>query len=177
MRVYCTGTIMTSFEGIKSTHVDDFCWEGTSDFVKNVINRLRKVFQIGKENSIAFTYLGLNLKQKVKEIQIDQVSYLQSIQPVFISKSRSCRKQVGQLNWLGTQTRPDILFECCTLMSSIKDAKVSDQLRANKLLSRMKSDQVSIKLFDIVNTDKMKLIAYHDASYANLQDGNLKVVL
>ena len=127
----------------------------------------------------------MNLKQKVKEIQIDQVSYLQSIQPVFISKSRSCRKQdtlnqeelhnlrtlVGQLNWLGTQTRPDILFECCTLMSSIKDAKVSDLLHANKLLSRMKSDQVSIKLFDIGNTGKMKLTAYHDASYVNLQDG------
>ena len=107
------------------------------------------------------------------------------MQPVFISKSRSCRKQdtlnqeelhnvrtlVGQLNWLGTQTRPDILFECCTLMRSIKDAKVSDLLNVNKLLSRMKSDQVSIKLFDIGNTDKMKLTAYRDASYANLQDG------
>ena len=54
-----------NLEGIMSTHVDDFCWGGTSDFVKNVINRLRKVFQIGKENSVTFTYLGLNLKQKV----------------------------------------------------------------------------------------------------------------
>ena len=56
-------------------------------------------------------------------------------------------------------------------MSSIKDAKVSDLIHANKFLSRIKSDQVSIKLFDIGNTDNMKLIAYHDASYANLQDG------
>ena len=39
-------------EGIMSTHVDDFCWGGTSDFVKNVLNRLRKVFQIGNENCI-----------------------------------------------------------------------------------------------------------------------------
>ena len=57
-------------------------------------------------------------------------------------------------------------------MSSIKDTRVSDLLHANKLLFiRVKSDQVSIKLFDIGNTDKMKLIAYHDASYANLQHG------
>ena len=92
--------------------------------------------------------------QKIKEIQIDQVSYLQSIQPVVISKSRSCGKQdtlnqeelhnlmtlAGQLNLLGTQTRPDILFDCCTLMSSIKDAKVSDLPHSNKPLSEMKSD-------------------------------------
>ena len=39
------------------------------------------------------------------------------------------------------------------------------------LVLRMKSLQVSIKLFEIGNTDKMKLIVYHDASYANLQDG------
>ena len=56
-------------------------------------------------------------------------------------------------------------------MSSIKEARVSDLLHANKFLFRMKSDQVSIKLFDIGNTEKMRLIAYHDASYANLQDG------
>ena len=55
-------------------------------------------------------------------------------------------------------------------MCSIKNARVSDLLHANKLLLRMKSDQVSIKLFDIGNTEEMKLIAYHEASFANLQD-------
>ena len=55
-------------------------------------------------------------------------------------------------------------------MSLIKDARVSDLLHVNKLLLRMKSDQVSINLFDIGNTEKMKLIAYHNASYTNLQD-------
>ena len=57
------------------------------------------------------------------------------------------------------------------LMSSINDAKVSDLLHANRLLLRMKSDQVNIKLFDTGNIEDMKLAAYNDASYANLQDG------
>ena len=45
---------------------------------------------------------------------------------------------IGQFNWLATQTRPDILFECCDLLGKIKSPTINDAKRAKKLVSKIK---------------------------------------
>ena len=49
---------------------------------------------------------------------------------------------VGQFNWLATQTRPDILFECCDLPGEIKCSTIDDAKRANELVNQMKSEEI-----------------------------------
>ena len=49
---------------------------------------------------------------------------------------------VGQFNWLATQTRPDILFECCDLLGEIKCPTIDNAKRANKLVNQMKSEEI-----------------------------------
>ena len=49
---------------------------------------------------------------------------------------------VGQFNWLATQTRPDILFECCDLPGEIKCSTIDDAKRANKLVNQVKSEEI-----------------------------------
>ena len=42
------------------------------------------------------------------------------------------RTLIGQLNWVSSQTRPDIAFEACEASVSFKDAKVSTSQKPTK---------------------------------------------
>ena len=111
---------------IMSTNVDDFCWGGEECFVKNVIDPLRSVSLIGSECNTIFKYVGLCMTQQDDfSIQMDQISYTESIKPVPVSKQQSTmrhvplnknelkqfRSVIGQLCWVAEQTRPDIAFD------------------------------------------------------------------
>ena len=43
-------------------HVEDFLFTGIQQFHKTIISKLRKTFQVVKENKLDFEYIGLNLK-------------------------------------------------------------------------------------------------------------------
>ena len=173
-----------NLQGLITIHVDDLCWGGTKLFENNVIEKFKNIFEIGKEMTRSFRYLGLAIEQSTDCITVDQNSYSKSIKPIEISKERSNQKTyplgkeeigklrilIGQLNWLATQTRPDLLFDCCQLASNLKEATVEDLCRANKVLKKAK-ENVTVKLPKLDNLNNLKLVAYHDASYANLKDG------
>ena len=146
-------------QGLISTHVDDFFGGGTDLFEKEIMNPLRSIYEIRTEHVNSFKYLGLNIKQNKSAIMIDQVAYIQNISPIHIGKERLSQKQdsvsneelkslrilIGQLNWVATQTRPDLLFGCCELMSFTKNAKVEDLIKANKLLKQAHEKDVVLK--------------------------------
>ena len=170
--------------GLIAIHVDDLCWGGTETFQNSVIEPFKRILEVGKENTASFKYLGLHIEQKHDHISINQDEYLSSINPITISKERMAQKNylinkdemkqlrslIGQLNWIATQTRPDLLFECCDLASSFKNATVANIIQANKVVKKAKESSF-IQLARIRNCSTLKLIAYHDASYANLNDG------
>ena len=87
---------------------------------------------------------------------MDQISYIESIKPVPVSKQQSMmrhepltknelkqfRSVIGQLGWAAGQTRPDISFDCYELTSSVKHATIEGFLRTNKVISRAKSEPI-----------------------------------
>ena len=174
-----------NLQGIMSTHVDDFCWAGSNDFINLVIEPLRNIFDFGKEHNKAFKYLGLNMNQENGVLKVDKIDYLDMIKPIEVNGGRSrkkdsllndkekgkLRKLIGQLNWLATQTRPDLSFACCALMSAVKNATIGDILHANKILVKAKSEKVVLQYPNIKDLKEAKIIVYHDASFANLYDG------
>ena len=171
--------------GLFLMHVDDFIWGGTPEFEVNVIDKIRSKFEIGKQSSSVFKYIGLEIHQDNSGITLDQKSYIESINPIVLSRTRSSRKYenlnkdesdqlrclVGQLNWLCTQTRPDICHEVLELSSSLKHPIVDDILRANKCVKKVKMEECSIKFPFLGNIDNLNLITFSDASHANLSDG------
>ena len=173
-----------SLQGIIVIHVDDFFWGGTMDFVQKVIQPFKQTFEIGTEETGSFKYLGLNIKQTTSGIQIEQTRYCQSIKPIPVSKERKTQRNlplgsdetkqlrmlIGQMNWAATQTRPDVLFDCCELASKIKNATVADILAANKVLKKLQND-VMINLPPLHDINQLKFVVHSDASYANLNDG------
>ena len=54
------------------------------------------------------------------------------------------RSVVGQLNWIGTQTRPDISFDVCSLSMQFGKCTIGDLMEANKVIKRVKTDQVNL---------------------------------
>ena len=116
---------------------------------------------------------------------MDQISYIESIKPVPVFKQQSMmrhellnknelkqfRSVIGQLGWAGGQTRPDIAFDCCELSSSVKHATIEDLLRANKVLSRAKSEPVVLTFKDMRDLSTAKFVCFNDSSFGNLCDG------
>ena len=172
-------------EGIISTHVDDFCWGGTSQFEQHVIDKIRKIFRISVEHSKAFKYLGINMISLDNEIRLSQTTYLNSIYEIELTTERiknkrdtltdaektMMRQLIGQLNWLATQTRPDLLYECCYFMSLVNKATVADIIQLNKVVRKAKKEEIVLRIPNIGRLEDAKIICYSDASFGTLNDG------
>ena len=172
------------FSGIFVMHVDDFLYGGTEEFQNKVIKSIMKHFKLGNQESGTFQYVGLNIKQTEKGIVMSQSSYLKTVKPIEVSNPKQnnssaldkrqaddLRKVVGQLNWLGTQTRPDCSFEVLDLSISLKEPVKENILRANKTIRKLNYEDGEILFPDLGDLKKVKLVVFTDASHANLPDG------
>ena len=75
--------------GIICTHVDDFLFGGTNEFILNVMNPIKQKFVIGSECHTVFKYIGLNVNQlSDHSILVDQATYIDSIQEIRKGKER-----------------------------------------------------------------------------------------
>ena len=173
-----------SLKGVLACHVDDFLWAGDLEFEKDIIPRIREAFEVGKEENVAFNYTGLEIKHCGEEgITLQQQKYAQSLEVIDISKSRTLQKdasldqresdqlrsKIGQLLWLGRQSRPDIMYDTCMLASNFSKASVKDLLDANKVISRVKESKLVLKFQQLA--EPLQLVIFADASFANLPDG------
>ena len=154
-----------------------------NSFEVRIIKLIKQSFQISLEELETFTYLGLNVQQTCNYIKIDQDSYIQELKEVVISQerrkdkfaqlnkdeARQLRGLAGQLNWIASQTRPDIAYNACEVNVSIKDATISDLMQANKYVRKVKSESSSIKIVNLENLENCSLVYFSDASFANLK--------
>ena len=173
-------------EGIVVCFVDDQIWGGTKSFEVSVVEKLRHIFQVGCEHSSAFKYIGIDLvQQRDFSIVINQDSYVKSVDPIVMDRSRQLQKDgiitdqertklrrlIGQLNWITGISRPDIGFGVCQLSSEFKRATVKHLLMANKILKYVKSTPSSIWFKPFSGTQDLRVVVFSDASFANLLDG------
>ena len=80
------------------------------------------------------------------------------------TKAQQLRKLAGQLNWTSPQTRPDISYQACAVIISIKNAIICDLKTAKKYICKPKRQ--------IWRTSNGKIICFSDASFANLKSGS-----
>ena len=172
-----------NLEGIICLYVDDFLWAGSKLFKSQVVDKLNHLFLIGSTASKAFKYVGLNIAVASDGCTtVDQFEYIQTIEPVTVSSKRTMVKSadlsdrekaeyralVGQLNWVATHTRPDAAFDVCELGANYNSATVGDLLRLNKVVSRLKTDNLRLQFPKMENINQCSLECYADASFANL---------
>ena len=171
-------------EGILACHVDDFIWGGTENFKQTVVQEIRQTFKVGKEESKTFQYIGMEMFSDGNTILLHQSKYGESLESIPLEKSRAFQKhevmsvqekqayrsKIGQILWTSRQSRPDVVFDACQLASKINDGKVEHLQEANKVIRRIKSEQVDLK-FHNLGSGQLSLLVYTDASLGNLLDG------
>ena len=167
--------------GILIIHVDDFLYGGSSKFEK-IISRIRAVFTVGHESKIPLKYLGMDLSLKEEILVYDQQNYINGIEEQQIENKRDRERKLnkgeqslframcGQLNWIASQSRPDIAYDVCQLSTRLNSATVDDFLRANKVIRKVKQRNVVLMYQQL--EQPIKLLGFCDASYANLKDGS-----
>ena len=168
-----------------ATHVDDVFWGGTDIFEKKIVDTIRKTFKMSKENHSSFMYLGLFLEETPTGIILNQKDYVKELQKIEIQDERSkqtndelnetekhqLRSVIGQLNWLCTQTRPDISFGTCQASITYKDSTIKTIIAVNKTIRKLQNEEFDLKFVDLGDLRKCKFLVFSDASYRNLLDG------
>ena len=166
--------------GIMAIHVDDFLFGGNDFFHAHVIEHLRNILTIGLEESCGMKYLGLHIKSCDDGIYMNTDAYTQSLEevntaglgdksrPLNPSEISALRHIAGQLNWLASQTRPDLAYDNCAVRVSVSDATVQDIFRANKVVRKAKGQKVSIRFPQGFRIQSCRIMGFCDASFANL---------
>ena len=169
--------------GVLASHVDDFVFAGTEWFHTHVIAKLMETFKVSKASNGSFKYLGITVKQIDDVVQIDQDLYVPSISCVNFEKSSSdcylspdeksdLKRLSGQMNWVTSQTRPDMSFETCVMSNVGKQANKKILHDANKAVKKLQSDKVQLNFPCLGNPGRLKVVVYSDATYGSLADGS-----
>ena len=132
--------------------MDDFCWGGTKVFRVSVIEKIKKKFVVRSEESTKFKYVGLDIEQKEDKIIISQDKYVETLEAIPIptlgddvmspDDETSGRKVNGKLNWIATQTRPDLSFDVSEFSTFMKKGKLECIKQAKKKYSQGKERKI-----------------------------------
>ena len=61
------------------------------------------------------------------------------------------RRLSGQMNWVASQTRPNVSYVVCQISNIGKHPKVKMLIEANKSLTKLKSKDITISFSNIGN--------------------------
>ena len=172
-------------KGILCSHVDDFCYGGNEDFLKETIGKLREKLRVGEQESKNFKYIGVMVEQKENKIYLDQWKYINSIKEPearrfkgnrALSKTEltEYRSVVGQLNWVSLHTMPEISYNVSDLSKAFKEGTTQDMRKLIKIVRKVKSI-MGIVVLEELEGEEIYWEAYADASFGNVEDGHTQL--
>ena len=141
------------------------------------------MFAIGLEEDTNLKYIGLQINQSQNLIKLSTSSYSQSLcqinleskidKDLLLSKEQSSllKKLCGQLNWLCTQSRPDICYENCIVGNCQKGATIRNIVYANKVVRKLHSTDLSLYFYGEIDLYNCNIVTFCDASFGNLSNG------
>ena len=112
--------------------------------------------------------------ESLESIPLEKSRVLQKHEVMSAQEKQSYRSKIGQILWTSRQSRPDVVFDAGQLASKIKDGKVGHLMEANKVIRRLKSEQVDLK-FHNLGSGQLSLLVCTNASLGNLPDEEHRV--
>lgn len=123
-----------------------------------------KIKVVGKGRYIALSQNGfIDGRLQLIKVPKERASQLES--RVMEGEKTDYRSLVGSLQWLATQSRPDISLEVNQMQKRISDLRVGDFLRANRRAKEVLQDRYELEFHDL--GPDVELVAFHDASLFN----------
>ena len=173
-----------SLEGILLIHVDDILYFGSEEFVAAVVEPFKSEFQISRQESTAFKYLGMDIKQNSECVELDQNEYARSLTPCVLPKEalldkfrfaddkerRIFKQAVGQLGWLTGVSRPEAAFMYCMLSTRQGKPQMQDFSRINKVIKELQGTSSRIRI-GRMDLHTIRVSVFSDASFGNLEGG------
>ena len=98
------------------------------------------------------------------ELGLDKKRVLES------GENSELKRLIGQINWVSTQSRPDISFENCVLGGRVAKATVADVHQANKVVRKIRGQTLDLMFPNDLELSSVGLVCFCGASLANLQD-------
>ena len=173
--------------GILGAHVDDTIMGGEGEAYNRAIQRLKARFQYRKWRQGSGEFCGVQYFQdpESKEITYDQKAYAQNIRPIAMTKDRQKqRKQLanereitalravnGALNWLASQTRPDISVQASFSQQAFPSPTVEHLLSANEAVHRARQYSDVALTVRHVPWEDLNIVFHSDAGFANASQG------
>ena len=176
--------------GLLVVHVDDVMLAiDQSTFAEQTAERFHARFPFGTWQNVArekagITYCGKEISIKGHDrnryVTLSQNGFIDGrLEMIHIPKERAAkieervlehektdyRSLVGSLQWLASQSRPDIAFEVNQLQKRISDLRVGDLIRANKCAKEVLNDRYELEFHDLGKD--VEIVAFHDASLFN----------
>ena len=171
----------SDLEGIICSHVDDFFFNGSQLFHSKVIDHIRNEFALSQELFDQMSFIGIEIAQSSDGITMHQNAYIEELEPIQltdmrkgrsldVSEVRQLKGLIGQLQWIAKLTRPDIAFETSQLSANVKRATTDHVKRANKVVRKVKSEPLAVRIPDVGPISESSLYVYSDSSFANLDE-------
>ena len=172
-------------DGFLITHVDDFLHAGSSEFEKSVVEKLQIIFMMGKTEEKKFKYVGMDIEQTEKGINVSQQDYADKIPVYSLRPERAkeseddlteeektqLRQMAGQIGWLARGTRPDLTFAQVEMSTKFLNGKVKDLNKAIKAVRKIPNNKSSYKIRNLGSCDEWQVEVSTDASLGNLNEG------
>ena len=78
---------------------------------------------------------------------------------------------LGKLQWISSQTRPDIRFSVLECSIKASKPKVEDIIKINRVVKKLKKNTVNITMaVPPSKIEELKILAFSDAALSNLPD-------
>ena len=176
-----------SLVGIYGIHVDDCATGGQGRRYEAAIAQLQSRFEFRKWRVRDGDFCGAHYSQDPKtfHITMSQEKFCDKLRPMHFSRGRTqnrdavlrddevrCLRAInGSLNWLSTQSRPDLSTQVSFSQQSFPEPTVQDALSANNAIRRARQHASLPIVFKPIPPQKLALMRHSDAAYANGRDG------
>ena len=169
--------------GILLLHVDDILLSGNMKFRKEVFSNILKKYETSSHEKDSFKYIGMNISQSDKFIQLDQYDYADFVETVQIDpvrlmdKTQSLNNEekteylslLGKLSWLSYITRPDLKFDVYEYSKFNKSPTIQNLADLNGIVSKLNKKKC-LRFPKLNLKEPLTLVVYSDASFANLDN-------
>ena len=173
--------------GIYGVHVDDSATGGDGEKYNSALEALRQRFEFRKWRIGDGDFCGAHYKQDPTshDITMSQEGFVEKLRPLRLSRTRLLQKDAplttdeirclrainGGLNWLATQSRPDLSTQVSFSQQAFPEPLVSDAVAANNAVRRARQNAQLPIVFRAVPPGQLAVMCHSDAAYANGRDG------
>ena len=176
-----------SLVGVYGVHVDDSATGGHGPKYEAAIAKLQSRFEFRKWRVLDGDFCGAHYTQDpvTFKITMSQEKFCGKLKPLHLSRARTqdraaplredeirCLRAInGSLNWLATQSRPDLSTQVSFSQQSFPEPTVQDALSANNAIRRARQHAALPVEYKPIAPDRLALMCHSDAAYANGRDG------